>query len=231
MAEAKNPSPKKSNQAKPKSSSGVFDIARPGKGGISASSNSRSVIIKHQLMPDPMVNNERRPDLPVVLPSKPATGIKITPLSHDDPVLEDEAATAPLVESESTPEDKIEVKLPVKTLEPIKKEEPELKITPETKIADVAPEPDTSGIPESPDEREADNRVARERAAKLQRMIDNEEYFLPIETLEERRSRKVAIFGVLLIIVLAVAWYNVALDAGLLQNTYNLPHTTFFTVK
>jgi hypothetical protein len=211
MAESKKSTPKKSP--------GVFDISHPGKGGIAASSTSRPVIIKHQLMPDPMVNTDRQPDLPVVLPSKAATKVRIAPL-HDD--IDADGIQDPPKAAKEVPE-------PVPNV--VVADKPEVKITSETKIADVAPEPDTSGIPESPDEREADNRMAREKAAKLQRMIDNEEYFLPIETLEERRSRKVAIFGVILIVVLAIAWYNVALDAGLLENTYNLPHTTFFTVK
>ena len=87
------------------------------------------------------------------------------------------------------------------------------------------------GVPAEKADREADDEIARKRTERLKKMIEEEEYFLPIQTVEERRSRKVAVFGLILIIILAAAWYDAALDANLLPNTYNLPHTTFFTVK
>lgn len=83
----------------------------------------------------------------------------------------------------------------------------------------------------TPEQSEAALKAARERATELQEIIDKQEYFLPIKTVEQRRSRRFAILGLLLIILLGLAWYDVALDAGLLTNTYNLPHSHLFTVK
>lgn len=267
MADKKKPTPKKKQPA-----GAVFDVAKPGKGGITTSSTSRPVIIKHPHMPDPMVNQERRDDLQPAPVLQPTKKIVIKPL-HDDidndgvvdaepikvstaaptepksaPLLAADAAEAEALipEADSADDTVTEPESVEQTAEPPAEPEPAAPkppvksaepaddapaITPDTKIADVVPEPDTSGIPEDPEEREADTKAARERAARLQRMIDEEEYFLPIETLEERRSRKVAIIGLLFIIILAAAWYDVALDSNLLPNQFNLPHTSFFSVK
>lgn len=225
MAASKKPADKK--PAKKSVSSGVFDVARPDKGSLTPSGTSRPVIIKHQFMSDPMVNQERQADLPVVL--KPVRKVVIKPV-HDDVVPEEENAeveptkTAPKLKPETKP-----VTQPEPLAEP--ETEPEPQFSPDTKIADVAPEPDTTAIPDAAADEDEDSEARRIRLAKLQQMIDEEEYFLPIETLEERRSRKVAIFGLILIVLLAAAWYNVALDAGLLPNSFDLPHTTFFSIK
>jgi hypothetical protein len=185
---------------KKQSSPGIFDIAKPGKGGLPASSSGRPIIVSNRpLMRDPMMAEPQPDDDPAPVETaqaaKPSQKLVIEPLHGD---------TQPEPAPESVPE-------PV----------PDVAVKPE----------DIPGVPQASEEREVDTELARKHAARLQKMIEEEEYFLPIKTVEERRSRKVAIFGILLILVLAAAWYNTALDAGLLPNTYNLPHTSFFTVK
>lgn len=190
MADKKQPSP------------GIFDIARPGSGGLPASSTSRSIISSNRpLMRDPMMSEPSEGDLtPPKEAPKPSPKMVIQPL-HDT----------------TEPEPVAPAKPPEGFPEPV----PDAAVKLE----------DAPGVPLDSEEREVDSELARKHAARLQKMIEEEEYFLPIKTVEERRSRKVAIFGILLIVVLAAAWYNSALDAGLLPNIYNLPHTSFFTVK
>ena len=188
----------------------VFDVTKPGKGGLPASSTTRPVIITNRpVIKDPMVNEQTPESAVTATPSNKK--LTITPI-HDD--------VAPKAESAEEPMPNITV------------DDKPVEVTPETTVADVAPEGSQPvAIPAEGEEREAENELARKRAARLQKMIDEEEYFLPIKTEEERRSRKVAIIGIALIVVLAAAWYNTALDAGLLPNSYDLPHTSFFTVK
>ncbi|CAN5167539.1 hypothetical protein BH09PAT3_BH09PAT3_0020 [soil metagenome] len=244
MAASKKPMADKKSASNSPRTSGVFDVSKPGKSGVAASSTSRQIIIKHSPMNDPMMTTATEPDAadrqtaPLV---KPAAKLVIKPLH--DAIPEDEPAAVP--EPASPPVLISEFKQPAASAQEQTVEEPvtetdsaqskplvsEAPLPPTTLIADVAEEPVNIAVPSEAEARESDKKVARDRAARLAKMIEEEEYFLPIQTLEERRSRRVAIFGLLLIIVLAVAWYDIALDAGLLSNTYNLPHTSFFTVK
>lgn len=132
--------------------------------------------------------------------------------------------------SEAT-EEPVAKTAPVTDITPVTDQQPATATKPAAPQPEVKPETTEAAVPADHDTREAESEVARERAARLEKLVESEEYFLPIETVEQRRSRRVAIFGLLLIIILAAAWYNVALDAGLLPNTYNLPHTTFFSIK
>lgn len=195
------------NKPKP----GIFDVAKPGRGGLPASANSRSVIVSNRpVMKDPMMSEPEPQAEPE--PAVRTQKIKVQPL-HD---------TTELATAEQTPEPEPTVTVDDKPV----------KVTSETTVADVAPESlEPVAIPEAGEERESDDELNRQRVARLQKMIEEEEYFLPIKTVEERRSRKVAIIGISTIIILAAAWYNVALDAGLLPNTYDLPHTSFFSIK
>lgn len=208
-------------------SQGVFDISKPGSAHIPASPNSRPVMITNRpVIKDPMVNEVAVEDPKPEPKQQPTKKIVITPL-HDNIV----------------PEDKIVVS-DVVTVEPVVPviEKPETK----PDVADeVVPELPKmlnpimpAGVPVlkdekqlTPEQAEAAAKAAQERAAKVRQAIEKEQYFLPINAIEEQRSRRVAILGLLLIIVLAVAWYDIALDAGLLTNMYELPHTHFFTVK
>ncbi|HEY1064349.1 MAG TPA: hypothetical protein VGE30_03585 [Candidatus Saccharimonadales bacterium] len=191
---------------------GIFDVAKPGSGQLPASGNSRSVIVSNRpVIKDPMVSEPTKPE---ATPEAPSTKkIRIEPL-HD-------TAEAPTPEPETAPEPTVVV------------DDKPVTVTPETTVADIAPNAleEPVAIPQPSEAREAEDELNRKRVARLQKMIDEEEYFLPIKTVEERRSRKVAIIGTITIILLAAAWYNIALDAGLLPNTYDLPHTSFFTVK
>ena len=74
-----------------------------------------------------------------------------------------------------------------------------------------------------------DEQQSKSRTEAVAKLTLSEQYFLPIETLEQRRSKRTAIIGTLTIVILMLAWYNVALDASLLPNTFGLPHSSFFS--
>ncbi len=70
--------------------------------------------------------------------------------------------------------------------------------------------------------------VDKEHLKKLDQLVESERYFLPINMREKRQNRRVILIGVLICIVLAIVWVDVALDAGLISNSLHLPHTHFF---
>lgn len=92
---------------------------------------------------------------------------------------------------------------------------------------------ENSGDNKSPEKNDLDE-LAKEEAKKaehdanVQKIIDSKTYELPITTEETRRSTRMTLLGVLLAIILGVAWIDVALDAGLIQLA-GVPHTTYFS--
>lgn len=77
----------------------------------------------------------------------------------------------------------------------------------------------------------AAKKAADEQTAAVKKLVAAETYFLPINHREKRRAKRFMFLGLLLIVALAVAWVDVALDAGLIANPQNLPHSHFFTAK
>jgi hypothetical protein len=178
----------------------VFDVSHPGKSGVTASGNSRHVVVGNRpLIKDPMLSDTVVIDDRETAQALPASTKKVI-----TPVHEDVAVEAPAAEPEA--------------------------LDPKTPIGELVADEEPVAVPDK-DELVETQRLNEERVDRLRRMIEDEEYFLPINAVEERRSRRSALLGLLLIVLLAVAWYNIALDAGLLPNTYNLPHTQFFSIN
>ncbi|HSH56029.1 MAG TPA: hypothetical protein VK983_04350 [Candidatus Limnocylindrales bacterium] len=73
----------------------------------------------------------------------------------------------------------------------------------------------------------AAEKEATEQAA-LEELVQSEQYFLPLNAVERRRSRLAAIFGTLLIVLLAAALFELMLDAGFVTLPGIQPITTFF---
>jgi hypothetical protein len=210
---------------KKKPSTGVFDIAKPGRSGLATSATTKPVIISNRpVMQDPMMVSDAPKDTePSTAPVlKPTKKVVIKPL-HDDIEPDAAAEPAPIVQTPQL--------VTADIITPIVKK-PELP-EPEEDEPEAPAEKVTAPVAAlSADEQsEADAQKAAARVSRLEKLIEDEQYFLPINTVEERRSRRLAILGAILIIVLSLAWYDSALDAGLVPNTYNLPHTSFFSVK
>ncbi|MGH7142335.1 MAG: hypothetical protein ACREF5_02600 [Candidatus Saccharimonadales bacterium] len=132
------------------------------------------------------------------------------------------------------PDEKLEKVVPTEEVtEPVSKDEPKPEIepviekTPET-TTEVAPAEDIDNKTESDKERIEPNKVVdeaekKEEAAKiaklaeLEKIIDSKKYFLPINSVEHRKDTRQAISVLILVILLALVWLDLILDAGLIR--------------
>jgi hypothetical protein len=87
---------------------------------------------------------------------------------------------------------------------------------------DEKPEQTAEAIEEAEAAKQAEHDTA------IQKLVDEKQYFLPINAVEKRRSQRFILLGILLSVVLAFAWLDVALDAGIISLNVNLPHTHLF---
>jgi hypothetical protein len=198
----------------------VMDVSQPGK--TAPSQTSRAVIINHKpILNDPMVKGaetDQPTDQPET-PSAPAaaklsTKIKIQPLA---------SSPKPKVEPEIEPEAKPE---PETVAEPVETAVPE-------PVAVDQPAPVSQpGVPDKPKDpaatTQAEDAQEAEHETHVQKLIDSKQFFLPIDTIENRRSKQFVALGVLISLLLAVAWADIALDAGMISAS-NIPHTHFFS--
>jgi hypothetical protein len=74
----------------------------------------------------------------------------------------------------------------------------------------------------------ADDEAAAALHEKLDSIAAGQEYFLPINAVERRRNRNITTAGVMLAILLAAVWLDVAADAGFIHIPF-LPLTHFFS--
>jgi hypothetical protein len=160
----------------------------------------------------------------------------------DEPIVDDTAnlpepdvtTTEPVVEDEPEPiVDSIPDSPP-----------PDAKPAPEAKPAPVVPTAQTTPVPSSGTDAvdptakdapgsdaevaEAEEAIAKQDAA-LEKLVESKQYFLPINALEKRRTKRFVVLGVVLALVLAAAWADIALDAGLITIHGIKPVTHFFS--
>ncbi|MDB5171138.1 MAG: hypothetical protein JWO35_832 [Candidatus Saccharibacteria bacterium] len=206
----------------------IVDVAHPNKSAPSG--NSKSVIVTHRpMMQDPMVNKEATE---TAAPAKD-TKLRLQPL------------TAPVLTT-SVKEQAEETTAPVEAAEPAKPVEPaevesaapakhvKLELKPLADTEKTAPAPDA---PEDQGDKgnaiEINPEVADEEQVKadaaLQKLVDSKQYFLPINTLESRRSRRFVAIGIILSLIMLVAWADIALDAGLITIEGVKPLTNLFS--
>ena len=67
------------------------------------------------------------------------------------------------------------------------------------------------------------------RQAAIDKLTDNKKYYLPINAVEKRRSRRFVILGIILSLLLILAWADIALDSGLIHINGIKPLTHFFS--
>jgi len=248
MAETKKSTAKSS---KPKK---IVDVAHPGK--TAPPPNSKSVIIGHgPMLQDPMVlADATEPPAAVAAPAakSSSSSVKITPPSA--PLLKPEKAESEEKAEAKPPEPAARIKIePPKeeTPEPIADEakveesKEESKAT-EPKKEESVPKPElpkpeaeakTKDEPEVPGageknleaEEAAKQEAEAKRQAELQKLVDSKKFFLPINSVEKRRSKRFVALGILLSVVLIVAWADIALDAGLIKVSNIKPVTHFFS--
>ena len=221
----------------------VFDVAGPGK--ITPDATSRPIIVSNRsMMQDPMMtNSDSSESKPAV--SRAAVKVTINPLQDsgdkEDKKTDPEAPTES--ETEETKQESSDVtagetKLPEAETTP----EPEEEKTPDAALEE---EKETDKPAENPDSQNADagvplvgNKDAKEAAAleaaakqkeELDKLVERRDYFLPINTVERRRSKIVTILGLLLIVLLGLLLFNMLLDVGFLRIEGVSPLTHFFS--
>lgn len=200
----------------------IVDVARPDK--VAALPTAKAVIVtNHGILRDPMVASASardEPDVPSALPLAPPSkpepdtmsgGTETAPSIRKGvmkPLTETEKAAAPAVE----------------TAAPAASEE-----TADAKQPGYTPPPpvnDEAGLA-LPDQKKQEAEAKRQ--AELERLVEEKTYFLSIKTVEQRRTARFVLFGIILSLLLLGAWLNIALDAGLIELGGLKPLTHFFS--
>ena len=239
MAEANNKSVKK-----------LIDVSPPS--SVIQPANSKSIIIGHSpMVRDSTIIEDNQNDNQSEPTNESATHhLKISPLTDQ---LSSNDQTSPDKQPNSILEEPRELKL--EPSESLKKEisanenqiEPE-KVSPKVEGVDLAtdqPEIKTTtqsvdGQPDKVDslekpqdnqDQQAELNASLAKQAHLNELIASKKFFLPINGKEKSKNKKTILIGLLICLVLIIAWVDVDLDAGLIANTYNLPHPHFFTLN
>ena len=205
-----------------------------------ADPTSRPVIIKPRpVLTDPtLVSDEPKDhDNEQSLAAAPRV-LKIEPIS-DEAELKAEADTAKsdAEQPQTTPEtDKPPADSENEKLQPNEPETPNIEPSAESGALLSEKDPLESKTKTHTDEQlkakqqaEAEAQAAQ-HAAEIAQLIKEEKYALPINTKEKRKLRFIIIGGIVAIL-LAVVWLDVALDTGIISNSFNLPHTHFFSTQ
>lgn len=189
----------KSDKPTSKPTAPIVDVVRPNESAPSAT--SIPVIVNNRpILRDPMmaasdVPNIGKPDSETSKLATVSTKINIQPVTSDDPEIE-EAKKPEVTEA---------VAAPVNEAEPV---------SPESTV------PDTED-PSNPKSAEEKIAIEAEKASKqeveLQGLVDSKKYFLPINTVEKRRTKRFVAVGAGISILLVIIWVDVALDAGLIK--------------
>lgn len=186
------------------------------------------------MMQDPMVNTEAvepkaPPSTAPILSdsSKQAKesnaheGLKLEPMSEPE-----ETSPEPKLEQQPAPEKQPAPEQPLAPEQPPSStEEPAEAV--DTTEAEAPQDQGDKGtaVETTPD---AINEEQAKADAELQKLIDSKKYFLPINTLENRRSQRFVAIGILLSLIMIVAWADIALDAGLISIDGVKALTNFF---
>jgi len=192
---------------KPKTGGEVFDVAKPGKSA--PSSTSKSIIINHHpILKDPMVVDDagaKEDDKPTPeAPLKPTSKLKISPITL-------QPTDSPEPETPETDAENPAVDEPTEeaaTTEEAKEPEAEEKSSESFSSDDITQK-------KSDEPSEAAKKKEAERAAELEKLVDSHKYYLPINQ-EKRRNTRNTLLGVFFIVILGLAWADVALDAGII---------------
>jgi hypothetical protein len=221
----------KANKTKKKA---IADIAHPGT--TAPSDTSKSIITHRPMIKDPMVVEGTETDENEASSTKSAL-VKTSELRLEPPKAEstDKTEETKPEELESLKEKSVEntsAEKSEKTEEPDEtREESEStgdqpdEVDKEPSKADKQLETKKSKMPD-PDVESAQQAAAE---AKRQQIIDSKKYFLPINTVEHRRSRRFVMLGIVVAVLLLLAWADIALDAGIIHLDGIKPLTHFFS--
>lgn len=203
------------------SSKKVFDVAKPST--TPANPTSRPLIVNH----GPIAKDT------TVVDKDTTPGDEGSIEEPKQAMLSKHAIIQPLESQESelnvVPEEKIEEEIPQ---EQPKEEQPE-EVKPKEEQPEEAEKPELKNLSEAQLKKieEEEQKRQQERDAQIDQLVGTGKYFLPINSVEKRKNRRIVLAGIVLCLLLAVVWYDVALDAGIVSNILKLPHTHFFELK
>lgn len=183
----------------------------------------------------------------------------IEPQNEDtskEEVIDESATKKPLIINENNTKAPITEISPIEAknepaIEPTPvKEETEPVASTDNKPAETKPVENLPSEPETPENNEVnktDNtdknvedknakQIEAEEASKIEaheqainKLVESKQYFLPINSVEKRRSKRFVSLGILLSLLLIIAWADIALDAGIINLSGSIPHTHFFS--
>lgn len=202
----------------------ITDVAHPGT--TAPSDTSKPIITSRPMIKDPMVveaDEDEKPVEEVKTLARKSSEAKIIPAQAEEATTEKtEDSKSADTESDEDDQTRIAADKPDQTDE-----------TPagsESAAGDEKTmEEGDKGVQPSKDNGGDKDRKAADQDVKLQQLVDSKKYFLPINAVEHRRSKHVVIAGIVLSVLLAVAWADIALDAGIIHGGGIKPVTHFFS--
>lgn len=180
------------------------------------SPNSKSVIVPSRpILKDPMVvaDEDQEKAAPV---SGSAKNVKPTNSGKDPSIAELAAAAAAKDAAKTVPK---EIEKP--DAKPAEKTDDKEQGENDSADQDTKLKPD--------DQLEAEAAEQAKHDAAIDKLIESKQYYLPINSVEKRRSKRFVGLGILLSLLLVVAWADIALDAGLIKVSGIKPVTHFFS--
>jgi len=224
----------------------IADVAHPGK--TPPTDSAKPIIITNRpVLKDPMVVEDAADKVAVTV-AKPHVSKVLTPErpdataeaeDSDDPK---EAANIPAVPDKA---DKPATSKAKTAVTPPKEEKSIAEAAPKTDDQPAA-ETDTAASKEETDETkdegdaqkapqaapadlQAEETKRAEHEAAILKLAESKQYYLPINSVEKRHTRRIVLAGLVIAVLLALAWVDIALDAGLIHLSGIQPLTHFFS--
>jgi hypothetical protein len=202
--------------AAPKDKKPVMDVSKPGK--TPADATARPIISGHEIMKDPMVNDEPAKmegvTVDVKTSDEPQETVAVPPTSHK--IIQ--PLSSPEENQEETKEEPAEKPAEESDAEPTPNED-EKKETPVTEDAVVDAVLDQVGDKKEETKESEEDRKRQEQVDKL---IEEKKYFVPIAQERKRRNNRLVllVLGALLPVIVGL---GVAADAGAIDLGFKVP--------
>lgn len=218
----------------------ISDITAPGKSAPAGT--SKPVIVGNRpIVKDPMMTGASTASAPSELTDVSAESPD-SPPAAGPAVVHKALVLTPSADAEAAAAES-EVSLPANNRPPAADPKPEAAPAPaeasatdgdaaEKKPAAAENEASDGDQPDQPtpdDTAKAEAKKQAEHDAAIEKLAAGKQYFLPINMVEKRRTKQFVALGVVLAVVLALVWVDVALDAGLIHLAGIKPVTHFFS--
>lgn len=225
----------KKSAAKP-----IADVAHPDT-SLPADTSKPVIITNRTMVKDPMMveaSDENKleplsaPLLEVLNKTEPKAKTKPEPTPEPEVASKPEpVAEVPVEEPESAKEAAVEPTPEPEKPEQVEKTEPEAEPEPE-KATETEEETEEKPVADekTPTVQKSDADLEQvKQQESIQKLVDSKQYNLPINAVEQRRTKRFIVLGIVLCVVLALAWFEIALDAGLININGIKPFTHFFS--